>query len=183
MGNIINMRADNFLVGFQDFIQHLKATQNLSEFVIVEIGSYIGQSTTMFADEAKLVIAIDPFMNDYDDKDVTCHAADIPTEVYGKFLENIAPYKNISHIRMTSDDAIKVLGNLKVDLVYIDGVHTYEQVKKDIENYKPIVKPGGLLCGHDYSNEGYVAGFYKAVNEAFGKPDLTFIDNTWLVQL
>ena len=24
MGNIINMRADNFLVGFQDFIQHLK---------------------------------------------------------------------------------------------------------------------------------------------------------------
>ena len=183
MGNIINMRADNFLVGFQDFIQHLKATQNLSEFVIVEIGSYIGQSTTMFADEAKLVIAIDPFMNDYDDKDVTCHAADIPTEVYGKFLENIAPYKNISHIRMTSDDAIKVLGNLKIDLVYIDGVHTYEQVKKDIENYKPIVKPGGLLCGHDYSNEGYVAGVYKAVNEAFGKPDLTFIDNTWLVQL
>lgn len=183
MGNIINMRADNFLVGFQDFIQHLKATQNLSEFVIVEIGSYIGQSTTMFADEAKLVIAIDPFMNDYDDKDVTCHAADIPTEVYGKFLENIESYKNISHIRMTSDDAIKVLGNLKVDLVYIDGVHTYEQVKKDIENYKPIVKPGGLLCGHDYSNEGYVAGVYKAVNEAFGKPDLTFIDNTWLVQL
>jgi predicted O-methyltransferase YrrM len=183
MGNIINMRADGFLKGFQDFIKHLKATQNLSEFVIVEIGSYTGQSTTMFADEVKIVIAIDPFMNDYDDNDVTCHSADIPTEVYTKFLENISPYKNISHIRMTSDDAIKTLENLKVDLVYIDGVHTYDQVKKDIENYKPIIKAGGLICGHDYSNEGHVAGVYKAVNEAFGKPDLTFIDNSWLVQL
>ena len=183
MGNIINMRADHFLEGFQDFIKHLKDTQNLSEFVIVEIGAYTGQSTTMFADEAKLVISIDPFINDYDDKDDACYAADIPTEVYGKFLENINSYKNISHIRMTSDDAIKTLANLKVNLVYIDGVHTYDQVKKDIENYRHIVKPGGLLCGHDYSNEGNLVGVYKAVNEAFGKPDLTFVDNTWLVQL
>ena len=183
MGNIINMRAGGYLTGFQDFIKHLKATENLSEFIVVEIGSYTGQSTVMFADEVKVVIAIDPFMNDYDDNDVTCHSADIPTEVYSKFLENIAPYKNISHIRMTSDDAIKTLANLKVDLVYIDGIHTYDQVKKDIENYKPIIKPGGLICGHDYYNEGHVAGVYKAVNEAFGKPDLTFIDNSWIVKL
>jgi predicted O-methyltransferase YrrM len=181
MGNIINMRADNFLEGFQDFIKHLKATQNLSEFVIVEIGSYTGQSTTMFADEVKIVISVDPFMNDYDDKDDACHAADIPTEVYQKFLETVSSYKNISHIRMTSDNAIVTLGNLKVDLVYIDGVHTYEQVKKDIENYKHIIKPGGLLCGHDYCPA--FQGVMDAVNEAFDKPDLTFVDNSWLVQL
>ena len=181
MGNILNMRADNFLVGFQDFISHLKDTQNLSEFIIVEIGSYTGQSTMMFADEAKLVISVDPYMNDYDDKDDACHAADIPTEVYQKFLENTASYKNISHIKMTSDDAIKVLGNLKVDLVYIDGVHTYEQVKKDIKNYRNIIKPGGLLCGHDYCPA--FQGVMDAIDEALGKPNLTFVDNTWLVQL
>jgi predicted O-methyltransferase YrrM len=181
MGNIINMRADSLLKGFQDFIKHLKTTQNLGEFIIVEIGSYTGQSTTMFADEAKLVISVDPFMNDYDDKDDACHAADIPTEVYSKFLENILPYKNISHIRMTSDDAIKTLENLKVDLVYIDGVHTYDQVKKDIENYRKILKPGGLMCGHDYSS--HWKGVVDAINEAFGKPDLTFVDSSWLVKL
>ena len=180
MGNILNMRADNFLVGFQDFISHLKATENLSEFVIVEIGSYTGQSTMMFADKAKLVISVDPFMNDYDDYDDACHAADIPTEVYQKFLENTVSYKNISHIRMTSDDAIKVLENLKIDMLYIDGVHTYDQVKKDIENYKHIIKPGGLICGHDYCPA--FQGVMDAVDEAFGKPDLTFVDNTWVVK-
>jgi len=181
MGNIINMRADNYLTGFQDFIKHLKDTQNLSDFVIVEIGSYVGQSTTMFADEAKLVISVDPYMNDYDDKDDACHAADLPTTVYEKFLENTAGYDNISHIKMTSDDAIAVLNNLKVDLVYIDGVHTYDQVKKDIENYRHIVKPGGLLCGHDYIY--HFQGVVDAVDEAFGKPDLTFDDYTWVIKL
>lgn len=181
MKNIIDMRADNFLEGFQDFIRHLKATENLSEFIIVEIGSYIGQSTMMFADEAKLVISVDPFMNNYDPNDDACHAADIPTEVYQKFLENTSSYENISHIKMISDDAVKVLENLKIDMLYIDGVHTYDQVKKDIENYKHIIKPGGLICGHDYTS--HFQGVMNAVDEAFGKPDLIFVDNTWLVKI
>jgi predicted O-methyltransferase YrrM len=71
----------------------------------------------------------------------------------------------------------------KFDLVYIDGVHTYEQVKKDIENYRKIVKPNGLLCGHDYLNEGHLVGVFEAVNEIFGKPDIIFEDTTWLIKL
>ncbi len=180
MKDIIDMRSGHILYGFQDFIQHLKATENLSEFVIVEIGSYIGQSTTMFANEAKLVISVDPFMNDYDPNDGACHAADIPTVVYQKFLENIAPYNNIVHIKKTSDDAVGDIKE-KVDLVYIDGIHTYEQVKKDIQNYTGLIKPGGYICGHDYSD--YWIGVKNAVDEAFGKPDLTFIDTTWLVKI
>ena len=40
----------------------------------------------------------------------------------------------------------------KVDFVYIDGNHQYEYILEDIDNYYPIVKPLGVLGGHDYYN-------------------------------
>ncbi len=37
------------------------------------------------------------------------------------------------------------------DWIYIDGCHSYRQVKLDLELYYPKVKIGGILCGDDYS--------------------------------
>jgi hypothetical protein len=62
-------------------------------------------------------------------------------------------------------------------MVYIDGVHTYEQVKKDINNYKNIIPEGGFVCGHDYSV--HWQGVKDSVNEMFGSPDMVFEDNSW----
>jgi predicted O-methyltransferase YrrM len=36
------------------------------------------------------------------------------------------------------------------DVIYIDGDHSYEQVKKDFTNAWKFLKPGGLLIGHDF---------------------------------
>ena len=36
------------------------------------------------------------------------------------------------------------------DVVYIDGDHSYEGVKRDLEVAYKKVKKGGLICGHDY---------------------------------
>lgn len=41
-----------------------------------------------------------------------------------------------------------------LDFVYIDADHHYEPVKKDIETYWPMVKPGGLMGGHDFFGNG-----------------------------
>lgn len=38
-----------------------------------------------------------------------------------------------------------------LDLVFIDGDHSYEHIKQDILTWKEKVRPGGLLTGHDYS--------------------------------
>lgn len=49
------------------------------------------------------------------------------------------------------------------DFVYIDANHTYENVKADILAWRPKVKPGGVICGHDYCDE--CEGVKKAVDE------------------
>lgn len=38
------------------------------------------------------------------------------------------------------------------DILFIDGLHTYEGVKRDYELYEPLVKPGGLILIHDVLN-------------------------------
>jgi predicted O-methyltransferase YrrM len=35
------------------------------------------------------------------------------------------------------------------DMVYIDGDHTYNQFKRDVQNYGKCVKIGGIVCGDD----------------------------------
>ena len=39
------------------------------------------------------------------------------------------------------------------DFVYIDAKHDFKSVYRDISLWKPKVRKGGLLCGHDYINE------------------------------
>ena len=52
------------------------------------------------------------------------------------------------NLRKTSDEFFKA-NNKKFDLVFIDGLHTYEQVKKDIINSLDCLKENGVVLVHD----------------------------------
>ena len=52
------------------------------------------------------------------------------------------------NIRKTSDDFFKENIN-KFDIVFIDGLHTYEQVKKDILNSVNFLNENGIILVHD----------------------------------
>lgn len=58
-------------------------------------------------------------------------------------------------IRMDSTAAAKHLGPLlpQLGFVYIDADHREESVKRDIETWWPLVRPGGVLAGHDFDAE------------------------------
>ncbi len=50
--------------------------------------------------------------------------------------------------RMTSDDFFKQNKSI-FDLIFIDGLHVYEQVLKDIENSLKVLKDNGVILIHD----------------------------------
>lgn len=91
----------------------------------------------------------------------------------------------------TSQQALDAVKHLKgkVDLVYIDGGHTYDVVKQDLANYIPLVKPGGYLIIDDCNNNvpmpfGYFTGI-PSVSEAVDEllppftphPEFEFVQN------
>ena len=51
---------------------------------------------------------------------------------------------------MTSTEAAKKMENQSLDFAYIDARHDYCGVKDDLEAYWPLIKPGGIMAGHDY---------------------------------
>lgn len=42
-----------------------------------------------------------------------------------------------------------LLGGRALDILFIDGDHTYEGVRQDYEMYHSLVRPGGLIAFHD----------------------------------
>jgi cephalosporin hydroxylase len=167
--------------GLKELVETIQKTHDTKKFSIIEIGSYSGQSSAFFAKFFDRIISIDPFINEYDPLDPACKFMPLES-VYSQFLNNISKYSNITHIKKTSDEAIKNLNNEENILaVYIDGLHTFDQVKKDIENYKDIIIKGGYLCGHDYHTQQW-PGVCNAIDE-FKKPDAIFSDTSWLIRM
>ncbi len=55
------------------------------------------------------------------------------------------------------------------DLVFLDADHSYEHVVADIMAWRPLVKPGGLITGHDWGNSDY-PGVERAATERLLSP-------------
>lgn len=165
--------------GLIDLISYINNFVNTKNINMIEIGSYSGESTVIFAEYFKNVIAIDPFIDDYDPNDLISDYMPM-SGVYESFLNNISKFENIIHIKETSDDAINNLSDLEISFVYIDGLHTYDQVKKDIKNYIPIIKDG-FISGHDYHITW--SNIVQGVNESIGFPDRVFDDNSWIKRI
>jgi predicted O-methyltransferase YrrM len=54
-----------------------------------------------------------------------------------------------SHSPATRDRLLKHLAGRQIDFLFIDGDHSYDGVRRDFEDYAPLVAPGGQVCLHD----------------------------------
>ena len=135
-----------------------------------DIGAEIGVCAGVFAfhvllpQEPSKLYLIDPWQYglqaDYE-MDVTPENQRARDSQYEYVAEVFAPYPNIEIIRMKSEDAVSLFEDEYFDYVYIDGEHSYEAVKRDLNNYFGKVKIGGYIIGDDY---GW-AGIMPAVQE------------------
>ena len=68
-----------------------------------------------------------------------------------------------SHLKSTKNELTSILGDEKLDFIFIDGDHTYEGVKKDYEMYYTLMKKGGIIGFHDLVDKKF--GVYKLWNQ------------------
>lgn len=170
-----SMRGNrNLTQGLLDLIKHINGVSPTKGMRLLEIGAYTGESTSIFCQHFENVVTIDPY-SCADERRFAPMA-----EVYGAFCWRMSQYTNYTLVKKTSDDAFEELADRRFDVVYIDGNHSYEYVKRDILNYQKLVKAGGFLAGHDYSDSW--AGVKQAVNECFGRPHMQFRDSSWLIR-
>ncbi|TDF95234.1 class I SAM-dependent methyltransferase [Paenibacillus piri] len=133
----------------QTALLHLPALVDHLDGEIIEIGSYKGKSTIALglgskwiSERKRTIFAIDPFIpsRDYGD-----YFNDFQKNIRGLHLENyVIPIKKDSH------EAIHECPE-RISALFVDGNHSYLNVKKDIELYAPKVVAGGMIAFHDYT--------------------------------
>jgi predicted O-methyltransferase YrrM len=121
-----------------DFLDILLKEHNVQS--VVEIGSYVGKSTVFFAERVKKVYAVDTFEGTDED-----YIKDVTDRMFERFIENTKGFQNIAILKGKSVDMANKID--KVDMVFIDGSHRYEDVKDDIKAWQNKCL---ILCGDDY---------------------------------
>lgn len=143
---------------------------------IAEIGSWRGRSTRAMADNLHpegMIFTIDPFVDDSIGYPGWWTAKESPEKykqkdwLWSEFSHNMNGMigTKVIPIRMFSAHAFEVLRGrgMKFDFIFIDGSHDFGHVTGDIQMFSRLLKPGGLLSGHDY-NEPTCPEVASAVN-------------------
>jgi predicted O-methyltransferase YrrM len=148
---------------------------------VVEVGSWLGHSALALAQGcAGRVYCVDHWRGSHG-----CGAVDDPLDLYMRFLDHV--HSNVSGWRVVPlyGESVTVARLFKVsavDLVYIDGEHSYDAVTADLLAWVPKVKAGGIVCGDDYGEvKGAVQDFFKT--QPVASVDLLASQRLWVARL
>ncbi len=122
------------------------AAQGGGAGAIVEIGSYHGRSTVVLAHGSRAagrerVVAVDPHLGG----------------AVGAFHDTLARGGMADHVtpQVATSDAAAAAWRGPIRLLWIDGSHVEEQVRRDFRNWLPHVVDGGIVAFHDtYEYDG-----------------------------
>jgi hypothetical protein len=123
--------------------------ESLKPNLFVELGTHYGLSYFTFCQaiqKARLkttCYAVDNWMGDE-------HAGFYDGTVFD-FVKTInEAYSSFSTLKhLTFDEAISFFDDQSIDLLHIDGLHTYEAVKHDFETWLPKISAKGIVLFHD----------------------------------
>jgi len=122
---------------------------------ILEIGSFKGRSTVMLAKAASHyglgpIVAIDP----HNSPVLLDHQVNAEASSYRDFLDSLHAAGVSNHVephRARSTD-VSSSWNRPIRLLWIDGDHSYEGAKKDLDGFLPGLVPFGVVAFHDALN-------------------------------
>lgn len=128
---------------------------------VLEVGSFKGLSAWGMASVARTVRAVDTFRANSAGQQQMQQMT-----TFTEFNAAISRFNNVAYFIGSSEDAARFLHD-DYDFIFLDAMHTYEDVKADIERWWPRVREGGTMAFHDYSHAAF-PGVQQAVDEVFG---------------
>ncbi len=124
---------------------------------ILEIGSFMGLSALAMAkalyfnqNYATRIYCVDTWEGSIEHQSMEVINKG---ELFDNFKRNVGESGLATYIIPIRKDSVAASGDFQdasLDLLFIDGDHTYNGVLGDLTAWHPKLKPGGLFLGHDY---------------------------------
>lgn len=155
-----------------EFICRCADVLKIEPMYIVEVGVYEGMTSEVFRSwfPGARLVGVDPWT----------HQPTEPSRMYktNSLVDWEHKYKDVCKrfsrdvgtfmLRCHSTLAAVYVPD-DIDIIFIDGQHSYEGVISDLEAWTGKMNKPSLITGHDYNHTGRHKGVGKAVDEFFGK--------------
>lgn len=122
----------------------------------LEIGSFLGLSAVSFAlsmvgrgNSDGTIFCVDTWQGSIEHDSIREH---IGKDYFDKFVENIRRSgfsRWIRPLKGSSTEVVSLFRDQSLDIIFIDGDHTFEGALADMRNWWPKLKQGGIFLGHD----------------------------------
>ena len=164
---------------FSTWVDHLPFAYDIIESVrpklLVELGAYNGLSFFAFC-QSMLENNVDGVAYAIDCWEGDKHTDSYDDSIYKGVQEHAREnYRGFTYLlKMFFSEALQHFQEDSIDLLHIDGLHTYDAVKEDFTTWYPKVKPGGLVLFHDVMAKIKDFGAWKYFEELEEEHDETF---------
>lgn len=142
---------------------------------VIEFGCWEGRSLIEIAQAApqRPVLAVDHWQGNIEDEYTL--GAIKERDVFATFLANTTDLDNVVVHQMSNEEFMATWHD-PIAFLHLDADHRYQPVKDQIEWALPLLSPGAVMCGDDYSKRW--PGVTQAVDEAL--PARQIINSMWV---
>jgi predicted O-methyltransferase YrrM len=152
-------RIFTHLTSEEKVLLYVLASKLKQPSVAVEIGSFLGSSATFIALGLRhkgQLYCVDTWNNDAMDESAP------PRDTFADFTKNVHDFRQtIVPLRGTSVSVSNTFAR-KIDLLFIDGDHSYDGCLNDWLSWNRYLAPGAVVAFHDI---GWAEGVIKVVKE------------------
>ena len=168
------LKEPRFLSDVQSWQEHIPfafaVMQMLRPRIFVELGTHKGDSYLAFCQAVESL-----------NLSTTCYAVDTwegdgQAGYYeNKIYDELKTYHDKLYARFSSlrrcyfDDAVCYFSDGSIDLLHIDGLHTYDAVKHDFECWLPKLSDRGIILFHDTNVRERDFGVWRLLGELSSK--------------